>query len=58
MALGGELGFTGKAVRALGDLGGRAEPWEGRLQPTFLLCPTRSVGCSGLGQGRLCPGLG
>lgn len=54
MVLGRELGFTGKGLRALGDLGDGAEPWEGMLQPGFLLCPTRSVGCSGLYQDRLC----
>lgn len=47
MALGRELGGTGKGVRALGDLGGGAELWEGRLQPRFLLCPPWSRGCSG-----------
>lgn len=54
MVLGMELGFTRKGLRALGDLVDGAEPWERRLQPGFSLCPTPSVGCSGLYQDWLC----
>lgn len=38
------LGFTGKGVRALGDLGDGAEHWEGRLQPGFLQWDARGWG--------------
>lgn len=45
MALGRELGFAGKGVRALGDLGGGAEPWEGEAAApvSALLCLERGM---------------
>lgn len=56
--LGRELGFTGKGFRALEDLGDEVEPWKGRLQPGFLLCPSWSMGCSGLCRAGFAPGMG